>query len=211
MPRSSKLCAARLGRAERATEALELRKAGLTFKQIGARMGFTEQRAHKLVTEELARLNARRAEDAAVTRIEVERLDALLAAVWPKALKGDLACIDRVLSIMARRARLLGIDAERPAGGVTMQNISVAVEMTDHERAEAIRAILARAGPAGGALTQAAGQQAGLAALGGGGAGQDTDGPAGAARPLLGEPRVPDDGGGDGAGCLADGVSPLDF
>jgi hypothetical protein len=112
MPRiHSKLSVARLTCAERATQALELRKAGLTFREIGERMGVTEDRAHQIVTRELARLNARRAEDAgAVTRLEVERLDVLLAAVWEKAAGGDPAAIDRVLAIMARRARLLGID-----------------------------------------------------------------------------------------------------
>src|SRR5262245_39291828 len=116
MPRKhSNLSVARIGRAERAGQALDLRKAGLTFKKIGDRMGVTEQRAHKMVTQELARLNGKRAESAeAVTRLEIERLDALMAAVWEKAEGGELAAIDRVLSIMARRAKLLGIDAEKP-------------------------------------------------------------------------------------------------
>jgi hypothetical protein len=83
----------------------------MTFRQIGREMGVSEQRAHAIVTQELARLNAKRSEDAgAVTRLEVERLDVLLAAVWEKAAGGDPASIDRVLAIMARRARLLGID-----------------------------------------------------------------------------------------------------
>src|SRR5437016_4803851 len=107
-----KLSVARIGRAERAARALDLRKAGMTFKEIGAEMGFTEQRAHRIVTQELARLNAKRAESAgAVTRLEMERLDAMLAAVWKRAKKGNLPAIDRVLSILARRAKLLGIDA----------------------------------------------------------------------------------------------------
>ena len=34
-----------------------------------------------------------------------------LAAVYPQALSGDVAAVDKVLSIMARRARMLGLDA----------------------------------------------------------------------------------------------------
>jgi hypothetical protein len=177
-----------VSRAERAARALELRKAGMTFRQIGQEMGFTEQRAHAVVTHELARLNAKRAEDGGtVTRLEVERLDAMLAAVWPKALAGDLPSFDRVLAVLARRAKLLGIDAEKPATGVTMQNINV--EMTDRERADAIRAVLSRVGD--------------------GGPGPHPETPSDEARPLLGHAAAAADGGGPDAGRLADGAPPL--
>lgn len=98
--------------AERRTQALELRKAGATYVAIGTALGVSEQRAHRIITAELRRLNARRAEAAnEVTRMELERLDALMLAVWQRAKKGELSAVDRVLSIMARRARLLGLDA----------------------------------------------------------------------------------------------------
>jgi hypothetical protein len=177
-----------VSRAERTARALELRKAGLTFRQIGADLGVTEQRAHQVVTRELARLNAKRAEDGdTVTRLEVERLDALLATVWPKALAGDLPSFDRVLAVLARRAKLLGIDAEKPTTGVTMQNITV--EMTDRERADAIAALLSRVGD--------------------GGPGPHPETPSDATRPLLGHAAAAADGGGDDAGRLADGAAPL--
>jgi hypothetical protein len=140
---------ARVVRSRRAGQALELRKAGLTFREIGRRMGFSEQRAHALVTEELARLNADRAEAAeAVTRLEIERLDALFEAVYPKAVKGHMGAVDRCLAIMARRAKMLGIDKEKgDFGGVLMQNVSAPViTMTAEERREALIAILRTAG-----------------------------------------------------------------
>ena len=43
--------------------------------------------------------------------LEQRRLDRLLNAIWDKALAGELGAIDRVLSIEARRAKLLGLDA----------------------------------------------------------------------------------------------------
>jgi hypothetical protein len=48
-----------------------------------------------------------------VRRLELERLDALLAVLWPLAVAAqpDQYAIDRVLAIMARRARYLGLDA----------------------------------------------------------------------------------------------------
>jgi hypothetical protein len=98
--------------AERRVQGLELRKAGLTFEQIGARLGCTPQAAHRAVTLELQRLNEKRAETASeVCRLEMERLDAMLSAAWEKALKGSVREIDTILAIMARRARLLGLDA----------------------------------------------------------------------------------------------------
>src|SRR5262249_42861327 len=89
-----------------------LRLAGKTFTQIAAEMGVSEQRAHAIVSEELARINAERSEQAeAVRQLELQRLDALLSAVWEKAKQGDVAAVDRVLAIQGGGARLLGLDA----------------------------------------------------------------------------------------------------
>jgi len=43
-------------------------------------------------------------------------------ALWSSAMKGDPKSIDRILRIMERRARLLGLDAqvEQVAGSVTL-------------------------------------------------------------------------------------------
>lgn len=47
--------------------------------------------------------------------LELMRLDQLLAAIWQRALDGDIACVDRCLAIMTRRARLLGLDLQPSA------------------------------------------------------------------------------------------------
>jgi hypothetical protein len=108
----SRSSARRVRAAERRTQALDLRKQGKTFAEIGRELGCSEQRAHAIVTGELQRLNTRRSEQAAeVARLELERLDALLAGVWPAAKEGEGPAIDRVLAIMARRAKLQGLDA----------------------------------------------------------------------------------------------------
>jgi hypothetical protein len=133
----SKASKTRVQAAKRHVEVLQLRLEGLTFRQIGERLGFSEQRAHQLVTEELARLNAERAEQAAeVTRLELERLDALLAAVWDGASRGEVGAIDRVLAIMNRRAKVLGIDApeRRELTGRGGRPLDVRLEdLTDEE------------------------------------------------------------------------------
>jgi hypothetical protein len=45
--------------------------------------------------------------------LELMRLERLHAAVWPQAIRGDVNAVDRVLRIMERRARLLGLDAPK--------------------------------------------------------------------------------------------------
>lgn len=99
--------------------ALELRLRGLTFDRIGADMKISRQAAHQLVVR--AMKDAREQVDQAaddLRAVEVSRLDALLAGLWPKALKGDPGSIDRVLKIAERRAKLLGLDApQRVAHG----------------------------------------------------------------------------------------------
>lgn len=108
----SKASAKKLKAAERRLQAIELRKQGMTYRQIGDVLGCNESRAHQIVTEEMARLNVERAESAALlVRLECERMDALHSTLWPVALAGDLNAVDRVIKLMARRAKLLGLDA----------------------------------------------------------------------------------------------------
>ena len=137
----SKTSATRIRAAERRTRALELRKAGKTFRQIGQEMGISEQRAHRIVTQELQRLNAKRAEQAAeVIRLEMERLDTLLAGVWPEAKSGEGPAVDRALAIMNRRSRLVGLDApeRRELTGGRGGPLSIRLEEMSDAELEAI-------------------------------------------------------------------------
>jgi hypothetical protein len=102
----------RIRAAQRRVEALNLRLEGRRFREIGEAMGVSEQTAHRLVTTELKRLNAVRAEQAAeLVRLQSERIDALLQAMWPKALAGEAVAVNQVLALLQRQARLHGIDA----------------------------------------------------------------------------------------------------
>ena len=102
----------RTAAAERAKQAVSLRIAGATFAQIGERLGVSTQAAHKMVVkhlEETRRLTAESAEQ--LRDMELKRLDAMQAALWPDAMRGDEQKVDRVIRIMGRRAALLGLDA----------------------------------------------------------------------------------------------------
>lgn len=88
---------------------LELRRAGLTFDRIAEEVGIGDRSdAHKIYKRALARTLQEPAAD--IRRLEGDRLDRLQVAVWTRALRGDLAAVDRVLRIMERRSRLLGLD-----------------------------------------------------------------------------------------------------
>jgi hypothetical protein len=51
---------------------------------------------------------------AEVIAVELARLDALLSGLWPKARRGDVQAVDRVLKIDERRAELRAL-VPRPA------------------------------------------------------------------------------------------------
>lgn len=122
--------AARVAQAEalatRRAAALDLRKQGGSYREIaaaireaaaqgdlpGATPDYNESAAYGDVQAELRRLreqNQELAED--VRDLEVQRLDALLAVAWPKAMNGDLFAFDRVLKVSESRRRLFGLDA----------------------------------------------------------------------------------------------------
>jgi hypothetical protein len=108
----SKASPQRLLAAQRRTEAVRLRVAGKTYEFIGETLGISTVRAYQFVTEELQRLGKERAEAAAeLTQIELQRLEALHACLWKRAVDdGDLDAIDRLVRIANRRAKLLGLD-----------------------------------------------------------------------------------------------------
>lgn len=94
---------------ERDVRALKLRQAGATYHEIGQTLGIDQALAHRSVHRAIRDTLAEPAK--AVVDLEVSRLDRMLMAVWPAASQGNLSAVDRVISISARRARLLGLDA----------------------------------------------------------------------------------------------------
>lgn len=102
--------------AERRVNALNLRKSGASFRQIGDQLGVDAATAYRDVQRALADLAKEQRESAEQLRqLELERLDALQIALWVQARQGNQGAVDRVLRIMERRARLLGLDAPTKA------------------------------------------------------------------------------------------------
>lgn len=109
--KSAERAAAVAARLDRDRQVMELARRGLTYEAIGQAVSLSETQAWRVVQRELTRAAARLDEATdAVRRLEACRLDELQASISPSALSGDMRAIDRVLRIMERRARLLGLD-----------------------------------------------------------------------------------------------------
>lgn len=89
---------------------LELRRAGATFDAIAKTVGLANkgsaQKAYQRALKatggpEMSRDQAREQ--------EVDRLDRLLTAVWPAAMKGDLQAVRQALQISRHRTYILGL------------------------------------------------------------------------------------------------------
>jgi orotate phosphoribosyltransferase-like protein len=97
---------------QRRLEALDLRKAGFTYRAIATQLKVTHETARSDVMTALKQLSDRQdTETAEYRNLELERLDRMMLAVWSDAIKGHLGAVDRVLKISERRARLMGLDA----------------------------------------------------------------------------------------------------
>ncbi len=97
---------------EREERAVDLRIAGKSYPQIGVEIGVSTTAAYNMVKRVLDKMIKRTSENAEqVVKIEIERINRLIAAIWGKAIGGDMAAIDRVVKLMERKAKLLGLDS----------------------------------------------------------------------------------------------------
>lgn len=97
---------------QRQLQALELRKQGLTYRDIGDKLSISYQQAHNDVNAELKRLATLTLESAeGLRQLELERLDMLIKGLEPMARVGNPGAVTAYLRVMERRAKLLGLDA----------------------------------------------------------------------------------------------------
>lgn len=99
--------------AKRRAQAIALRLAGMDFDTIAERLRYANRGA---ASKDIHRaLEANRIEERqqveTLREVEGQRLDRLQAAVWAKAIKGDLKAVETVLKVIAHRTRLYGLDA----------------------------------------------------------------------------------------------------
>ena len=93
---------------ERERVAVGLRIDGLTYDEIGDRLGISDRMASRIVNRAMNRVL--REPVGQLVDLESARLDALWQAMWPKALAGSARHAEVCVRISERRSRLLGLD-----------------------------------------------------------------------------------------------------
>ena len=89
---------------------LELRRAGFTFQRIAEEVGYATPSGAQRALERIMTRNIPQAPEEFRWQ-ELDHLDRMQVALWPRAMKGDDRAIGTIIRLMERRARLVGIDA----------------------------------------------------------------------------------------------------
>jgi hypothetical protein len=97
---------------ERKLQALELRKAGASYAAIAEQLGYRSGSGAHAAVKAALRDTLREPADE-VRKLELERLDAALLAIWRRVQAGDYAAIDRLIAIVNSRAKLTGTFAPK--------------------------------------------------------------------------------------------------
>lgn len=98
-------------RAERQRRIVALAKGGASVERIAELLGCHERivdNALRKAVSSSAKTSAREIES--IREMSLQRLDAMLLAIWTKVQEGNLRAIDRALRIEQQRAKLAGID-----------------------------------------------------------------------------------------------------
>lgn len=98
-----------IARKARLARILEMRRAGRSLEEIGAKENIGRSRVHAIIAEGLRKAVALPARE--LINLQLARLDELLSAFYPQALAGDRYAVDRVLAIMEKHDKLLGLNA----------------------------------------------------------------------------------------------------
>lgn len=117
------------GSGDKAYQAYRLSLEGQDWDTIAVRLGYKNAQSARVevrqyITKAATQMDLARKEE--VLDIEMRRLDALQAAIWPAAMEGDTKAVDSVLRVMGHRSKLLGLELIAQGGPVTNNTVVVA-------------------------------------------------------------------------------------
>ncbi|WP_276670274.1 sigma factor-like helix-turn-helix DNA-binding protein [Schaalia cardiffensis] len=98
-------------------EALDYRTTGMSYREIAAEMHISVNTAYTYVQDALQEVSRENAEQ--VLTLELKRYDDMLSIAYQQVVSGDLAAMDRALTIMSRIERLHGVEAPKAQDGAT--------------------------------------------------------------------------------------------
>lgn len=114
-------------------QVLELRRAGVRLDVIAAQLKFRDVvAAHDAYERALHATLPQTVEEG--RRLELERLDQLQTRLWPKALRGDLAAMDRLFTIAHARMQLLSRSDPLPETGKRHRGLIETATFEETER-----------------------------------------------------------------------------
>jgi DNA-binding CsgD family transcriptional regulator len=108
---------------ERERLAVGLRVDGCTYAEIGDQLGISDRMASRVVNRAMNRVL--REPVGQLVDLESARLDALWAAMWPRALAGSARHAEVCVRISERRSRLLGLDQPARVDANVLANVTV--------------------------------------------------------------------------------------
>ncbi|TQF04770.1 hypothetical protein E6W39_24255 [Kitasatospora acidiphila] len=115
---------------ERRRAAVELRIQGKSWQEIADLLGYDSKGT---ACNDVRRALQKAVQALAVPmeeyrQLELDRLDKMQDALWPKVLEGDTKAVDTTLRLMDRRAKLLGLDAPtRTEGVLTLDAVEASI------------------------------------------------------------------------------------
>ena len=128
---------------DRAADAHDLRLTGLDWVDVATRTGYADGRVAALaVTAYLQKTAIEQGPEhrREALSLELDRLDALLAAFWGAAMAGDVHAANLVLKIIGRRCTLWGFD--RPDDATAAPARTVLISGTTEEYIATIEALI---------------------------------------------------------------------
>lgn len=114
-------------KAQLSKKAYQMRMAGIKWWDIAEELQISEAAARKSVAERIEEVSEMvdYYEKREILSLELDRLDALQAALWPEAMEGKVSAVTAVLSVMDRRAKWLGFAEPQEQQSVTSNTIVI--------------------------------------------------------------------------------------
>lgn len=110
-----------------AKKAYSMRLAGMKWWDIAEELKINETKIKVAVAERIAEVAelVDYHEKRTILNLELDRLDALQAAMWGEAMEGKVSAVQTVLAVMDRRAKWLGFAEPEKAQALTTNTIVI--------------------------------------------------------------------------------------
>lgn len=123
--------------AARRAQAIQLRIAKVDYQTIADRLGYSSRSAAcQDVTRAFERNRLEEGRSVELLRDqEISALDRAQAAIWTRVTSGELAAVDTLIRLIARRCRILGLDAATEVRVFTLDAIQAEIMRLEAEMA----------------------------------------------------------------------------